>query len=109
MRSAENVLAVIRERGKKGQPLEDIYRQLYTPNLYVLAYENLRNNAGAMTPGVDKDTIDGMSMKKIQQIIDAIRLERYRWKPVRRVSIPKKTGNCARLAYQHGAISCYRK
>src|SRR5438876_2200129 len=92
MRSAENVLAIIRERGRKGLPLEDIYRQLYNPNLYLLAYENLRNNAGAMTPGVTKETVDGMSMRKIQQIIDALRLERYRWKPVRRTYIPKRSG-----------------
>jgi hypothetical protein len=92
MRSAENVLGVIRERGKKGQPLEDIYRQLYNPNLYLLAYENLRSNAGVMTPGVTKETVDGMSMKKIQQIIEAVRHERYRWKPVRRTYIPKKSG-----------------
>src|SRR5919204_2092032 len=92
MRSAENVLGVIRERGKKGQPLEDIYRQLYNPHLYLLAYENLRNNAGVMAPGVTKETVDGMSMKKIQQIIEAVRFERYRWKPVRRTYIPKKSG-----------------
>jgi group II intron reverse transcriptase/maturase len=92
MRSAENVLGVIRERGKKGQPLEDIYRQLYNPNLYLLAYENLRSNAGVMTPGVTKETVDGMCMKKIQQIIEAVRHERYRWKPVRRTYIPKKSG-----------------
>jgi hypothetical protein len=29
MRSAETVLGVIRERGNKGLPLEDIYRQLF--------------------------------------------------------------------------------
>jgi hypothetical protein len=33
MRSAETVLAIIRERGQQGLPLEDIYRQLYHPTL----------------------------------------------------------------------------
>jgi hypothetical protein len=73
MRRAEHVLGVIGERGKKGQPLEDSYRQLYNPKLYLLANENLRNNAGVMTPGVTKETVDGMSMKNIQQIIEAVR------------------------------------
>ena len=33
-----------------------------------------------------------MSLTKIHSIIDALRFERYRWSPVRRTYIPKKTG-----------------
>ena len=33
-----------------------------------------------------------MSMEKIERIIDALRHERYRFSPVRRVYIPKKNG-----------------
>ena len=45
-----------------------------------------------MTPGVTQETVDGMSMGKIERIIDALRHERYRFSPVRRVYIPKKSG-----------------
>jgi group II intron reverse transcriptase/maturase len=45
-----------------------------------------------MTPGPDAETADGMSMGKIERIIDALRHERYRFKPVRRHYIPKKDG-----------------
>ncbi|MGH3570234.1 MAG: reverse transcriptase domain-containing protein [Pseudonocardiaceae bacterium] len=45
-----------------------------------------------MTPGVTGETADGMSMGKIRRIIDAMRHERYRFAPVRRVYIPKKNG-----------------
>jgi hypothetical protein len=38
MRSAEQVLGIIQERGKRGLPLEDLYRQLYNPHLYLKAY-----------------------------------------------------------------------
>jgi group II intron reverse transcriptase/maturase len=92
MRDAETILAIIHERGKQGKPLEDIYRQLYNPRLYLQAYDRLRNNAGAMTPGATEETIDGMSLEKIGTIIEAIRFERYRWTPVKRVYIPKKNG-----------------
>jgi len=51
MRRAETVLGIIRERGTRGQPLEDIYRQLYNPDLYLRAYDRLYANKGAMTPG----------------------------------------------------------
>ena len=45
-----------------------------------------------MTPGPDGETADGMSRGKIGRIIDAMRDERYRFQPVRRVYIPKKNG-----------------
>jgi group II intron reverse transcriptase/maturase len=92
MRNADTVLGIIHERGKQGLPLEDIYRQLYNPHLYTQAYERLRTNKGAMTPGITGETVDGMSLGKIGAIIEAVRHERYRWTPVKRVYIPKKGG-----------------
>jgi group II intron reverse transcriptase/maturase len=90
MRTAETVLNIIRERGKQGLPLEGIYRMLYNPDLYLRAYAKLSSNAGAMTPGATTETVDGMSLEKIDTIIEALRYERYRWTPVRRTYIPKK-------------------
>ena len=43
-----------------------------------------------MTPGVTPETVDGMSLPKIDGLIDALRQERYWWTPVRRVYIAKK-------------------
>src|ERR1700691_2518758 len=90
MRRAETVLGIIRERGRKELPLEDIYRQLYNRELYLCAYHKLYRNAGAMTPGVTDETVDEMSLKKIELIIEKLRYERYKWTPVRRTHIPKK-------------------
>ncbi len=45
-----------------------------------------------MTHGVTNETPDGMSLEKIDAIIEAVRYERYEWLPARRVSIPKKNG-----------------
>src|SRR5512132_3257206 len=92
MQSAETVLGVLRERGRRGLPLNELYRQLFNPQLYLLAYGRLYANKGAMTPGVDGETVDGMTLGKIERIIDALRYERYRFRPVRRVYIPKKGG-----------------
>jgi retron-type reverse transcriptase len=92
MRTAEQVLGVIRDRGSRNLPLEDIYRQLYNKNLYLVAYARLYRNNGAMTPGTTAETVDGMSLAKIDQLIEQLRFERYRWTPVRRTYIPKKNG-----------------
>lgn len=92
MRKAETVLAVVAERGKRGLPLQDLYRQLYNRNLYLAAYGRISRNDGAMTPGSTTETADGMSLDKIDALIEALRYERHRWTPVRRVNIPKANG-----------------
>jgi len=90
MQDAETVLDVLCERGRRGLPLERLYRQLFNPQLYLLADGRLYSNHGAMTPGVDGETVDGMSQIKIARIIDALRHERYRFTPVKRVYIEKE-------------------
>lgn len=90
MQRAEAVLDIIRKRGDRGLPLERLYRQLFNPQLYLMAYGRIYANSGAMTPGVTEETADGMSLEKIGAIIDALRAERYRWSPVKRVYIEKK-------------------
>lgn len=92
MQSAATVLGVLRERGRRDLPVNELYRQLFNPQLYLLAYGRIYANHGAMTPGVTQETADGMSQAKIGRIIDAMRHERYRFRPVRRVHIPKKNG-----------------
>ena len=92
MQSAKTVLGVLRERGRRGLPCDELYRQLFNPQLYLLAYGRIYANHGAMTPGVTPETVDGMSQRKIDRIIEAMRYERYRFRPVRRVDIPKKNG-----------------
>jgi hypothetical protein len=93
MRNADTVLGLIRERGKRGLPLERVYKLLFNPTLYLRAYGRIAKNHGALTPGATLETADGMSLAKIEAIIDAVRHERYRWTPVRRVYIEKKGSN----------------
>jgi group II intron reverse transcriptase/maturase len=86
------VLEVLRERGRRGLPCDELYRQLFNPGLYLLAYGRVYANHGAMTPGADGETADGMSPARIGRIADALRHERYRFQPVKRIYIPKKSG-----------------
>ena len=92
MQNAETVLDVLRERGRRGLPLNELYRQMFNPQVYLMAYGRIYANKGAMTPGATQETVDGMSLGRIDRIIDAMRGERYRFSPVRRVYIPKKSG-----------------
>ena len=92
MQTTETYLGLLRERGKRGLPLERVYRQLFNRNLYLTAYGKIYRNAGSTTKGVNDDTADGMSLEKIDTIIEALRNERYQWKPAKRVYIPKRNG-----------------
>jgi group II intron reverse transcriptase/maturase len=92
MQNAETILHVYRERGQQGLPLERVYRQLFNPHLFLMAYANLYGNTGAMTKGTTTETVDGMSIAKIERIIAQLREERYQWTPVRRKHINKKNG-----------------
>jgi group II intron reverse transcriptase/maturase len=92
MQTAEVVLSVLRERGRKGLPLTQLYRQMFNKDLYLLAHGNIYSNHGAMTPGVGGETADGMSEEKINQITGLMRQEKYRFSPARRTYIPKKSG-----------------
>ena len=102
MQQAETVLNVIRERGERGLPLENIYRLLYNRNLYLRAYGRIYSNQGATTKGATAETMDGMSLAKIDRIIEALRYERFRWTPVRRVNIPKPNGTTRALGIPTG-------
>jgi retron-type reverse transcriptase len=92
MQSAEVVVRVLRERGGKGLPCDELYRQMFNRDLYLAAYGNIYSNKGAMTPGAGGGTADGMSEAEVNQIVGLMRSERYRFSPARRVYIPKKNG-----------------
>ena len=90
MQKAETVLDVLRDRGRRGLPCDELYRQLFSPQMYLMAYGRIYSNHGAMTSGADEETADGMSLARIGRIIDAMRHERYRFQPVKRTYIPQE-------------------
>ena len=69
MRNAETILGIIRNRGTRGLPVNDLYRHLWNPNLYLMDYGRIAKNDGALTPGSTPETADGMKMDDIQAII----------------------------------------
>lgn len=84
----------IRELNQKNREWinNDLYRLLYKKDLYVIAYEILKSNAGNMTKGSDGSTIDGFSTKTIDKIVEQMKDESFKFKPARRVEIPKSNG-----------------
>ncbi|EOO24104.1 hypothetical protein IIU_00434 [Bacillus cereus VD133] len=93
MRSPENVLNSLNQKSKDTKyHYHRLYRNLYNPNFYYLAYQNIYAKEGNMTVGTDGTTIDGMSITRITKLIEQIKVESYKPKAVRRVYIPKQNG-----------------
>lgn len=91
LREPVKVLKSLSEQAKNKQyKFKRLYRNLYNPEFYFLAYKNISKSQGSMTPGVDGKSLDGMSEKRINALIDSLKDFSYRPNPARRVYIEKK-------------------
>lgn len=93
MRNPVNVLNSLSMHSKElSYQYERIYRLLYNPEMYYVAYQKIYTKQGNMTKGADNRTIDGMSLKRIDNLIASLKSESYHPAPARRKYIPKKNG-----------------
>ena len=104
MRNPTEVLKNLTEKSKnETYRFQRLYRNLYNPEFYWLAYQNIYANVGSMTAGADGTTIDGMCDERIEKIIMSLRDRSYQPKPARREYIAKKNSNKKRpLGIQSG-------
>lgn len=78
MRNPIHVLKSLEEKASvSNYKYERLYRNLYNPEFYLLAYANIAKSQGSMTQGVDGQTLDNMSLPRINRIIESIRNRTY--------------------------------
>jgi group II intron reverse transcriptase/maturase len=93
MQDAQTYLEIVRNRGQRRCELKRVYRNLRNQELFLRAYAKLYANDGALTPGTNpEDIADGMSLKRIAQIINQLETGTYEWQPHRRTYRDKKNG-----------------
>ena len=93
MRNPKNVLESLTSKAaNEDYHYKRLYRNLYNPEFFLLAYERIQAKPGNMTAGNDGNTIDGMSMKRIDSLIQRLKDFSYQPKPARRTYIPKANG-----------------
>lgn len=104
LRNPIEVLSNLTEKSKnETYRFQRLYRNLYNPDFYWLAYQNIYANNGSMTAGADGTSIDGMSDERIEGIITTLKDRSYQPKPAKRVYIEKKNSNKKRpLGIQSG-------
>ena len=93
MRDSSKVLNSLNRHSKDlNYKYERLYRILFNTEMYAVAYQRIATKQGNMTDGTDGKTIDGMSIKRIEDLIASLKDESYQPKPSRRTYIPKKNG-----------------
>ena len=85
MKPTMEILDRIRENSGKNKDeiFTRLYRYMLRPDLYYTAYKNLYANNGAGTRGVNEDTADAFSEKKINAIIQQLANDTYCPQPAR--------------------------
>ena len=93
MRNPKKVLNSLTDHSKNTEyQYERLYRILFNKEMYLTAYQKIYVNKGNMTKGSDGKTIDGMSLERINMLIEQLKNESYQPNPSRRVYIKKKDG-----------------
>jgi group II intron reverse transcriptase/maturase len=103
MQKSHEVLQAIRKLGVKRIPLTRVYRCLLNEQLFLTAYSKIYCNQGALTPGTEDDTMDGMSVGRIRNLIELLRHEQFYPRPNRRTRAPKKSGGTRPLGIPNGS------
>jgi len=93
MTSTHKFIEIVHKCGTKNYPVKKVFRRMLDVDLFLHAYGKLYSNKGSMTKGVEGDEgMDGMSLARIHSLIAELRTGTFRWKPSRRIYIPKGNG-----------------
>ncbi len=68
------------------------YSSLLKPKIYKIAYETIKSKQGNTTPGVDKQTLDGIGIAWIDKTIGSMKDRSFQFQPAVRKYIPKPNG-----------------
>jgi len=76
---------------------DSLYKLMYNPRLYEIAYNNLKSKPGNWTPAINPTTLEGFSSYTIAKIIDSLKNQTFNFNPSRRIQIPKARGGTRHL------------
>ena len=76
MRNPKNVLnSLSKHSGNSNYKFERLYRVLFNAEMFYVAYERIYAKPGNMTAGTDGKTVSGMSIERIEQLIESLKNE----------------------------------
>jgi len=93
MTKLERLVAIKRLSQKDSKWIhKDIFRILKNDEIWIIAYENLKGNKGALTPGSSPETMDGMSLGRLKGLKEKVYSEQYKFNTVKLTYIPRPDG-----------------
>lgn len=94
MQIPEVVIDILAEKSKRSSKYEfhRIYRHLYNPEFFYDAYQKIGSKTGNMTSGTDGETVDRMSLNRIECLIQKLQDLSYQPYPSKRLFIAKSNG-----------------
>jgi retron-type reverse transcriptase len=96
-------LEAIEKVSRDGKKVQDLFKLMRShESLWLKAYTNIYANKGAITPGVNRNTLDGFSDERVTNIIQLLEENRYHFHPSKRVYIPKANGKLRPLGLPTG-------
>jgi len=72
--------------------VNDIYQDIYNERNLEIAYELISNKKGSNTKGIGNETLDSYSKDTIKSVSESLKNHQFKFKPIRRVYIPKPNG-----------------
>lgn len=95
----QEVFDELYSQAQRSEKFTDLMSIILKRENILLAYRNIKTNAGSNTPGTDKLTINDIGRLAPEEVVDRVRYiiagskHGYRPKPVRRKEIPKPNGD----------------
>lgn len=93
-----NKIKDIQEQVGKSQKVTGLSAALADPEFLIQCWVKIRSKRGALTPSIDDETMDGINRKWFDDTANTIRNGMFRFRPSRRIYIPKKSGGKRPLA-----------
>jgi group II intron reverse transcriptase/maturase len=93
-----NKIKDIQEEVGKGQKVTGLSAALADPEFLIQCWVKIRSTKGAVTPSIDDETMDGINRKWFNDTANKMRNGMFKFRPSRRIYIPKKSGGERPLA-----------
>lgn len=95
-------LNALSDISKQGKRINGLTRIMMDTVIWKQAYNNIASNNGAITKGINDNTLDGFSIERAESLIEMIKSGEYKAQPVRRTHIPKQNGKMRPLGIPTG-------
>lgn len=91
--SGGDILKELREMNKDSIVNPKTIHIIADTSILICAYEMIKSIASNMTPGADRQTLDGVNLDWLQKISSEIKAGKFNFSNARRVYIPKRNKN----------------